>query len=203
MAGMRWTHRLFRQPPLIVSGDRFTAWLGLLTGWVAVGFGGVATSRATGLLISFDDGACGIHSASICQVAGWSGLVMGLVALAGGTALWILMARGFGPPATWWVLAIALAALAFAPFSAPEGASISFAWLGLAMLAGLLALTLAVLAGARGKAARYGWIRLDGLDAREVAHRQVDKIVIPLAAVVAAIAGGAFGAHVIRLLAEA
>lgn len=202
MDGMRWTSRLFRRPPLIVSGDRFTAWLGLLTGWVAVGFGAVAASRAAGLLISFDDGACGANSATVCQVAGWGGLMMGLVALAGGTALWILMARGFGPPATWWVLPIALTALAFTPFSAVEGATIAFGWLVLALAAGILAIALAVLAAGRGKAARAGWIRLDGLDAREVAHRPVDRVVIPSAAVAAAIAGGAFGAHVIRLLSE-
>ncbi|GEK80230.1 hypothetical protein [Agrococcus baldri] len=200
---MSWSKRLFRTPPLIVAGDRFTAWLGLLVGWVAVGFGASAASRAAGLLISYDDGACGIHSGDVCQVVGWGGLLMGVVALAGGTALWILMARGFGPPATWWVLPIALAALAFAPFSAAEGAAMSVLWLVLAVIAGLLALALAVLAGQRGKAARYGWIRLDGLDAREVAHRPVDKLVIPLAALAAAIAGGAFGAHVIRLLSDA
>ncbi|WP_347755735.1 hypothetical protein [Agrococcus sp. ProA11] len=199
---MRWTPRLFRRPPLIVSGDRFTAWLGLLTGWVAVGFGAVAASRAAGLLISFDDGACGANSARICQVAGWGGLMLGLVALVGGTAMWILMARGFGPPVTWWVLPIVLAALAFAPFNAADGAAIGFGWLLLALVAGALAITLAVLAAGRGTAARTGWIRLDGLDAREVAHRPIDRIVIPGAAVAAAIAGGAFGGHVVRLLAE-
>lgn len=190
-------------PPFIVAGDRFSAWLGLLVGWVAVGFGASSASRAAGLLLSFDDGACGIHSESICQVAGWGGLAMGMVALAGGTALWILMARGFGPPVTWWVLPILLAALAFAPFAAAEGAELALWWLPISVLAGLLAIALAVLAARRGKAARYGWIRLDGLDAREVAHRPVDKAVIPLAAVAAALAGSAFGAHVIRLLAEA
>ncbi|MCH1881985.1 hypothetical protein [Agrococcus sp. ARC_14] len=200
---MSWSARFFRTPPLIVTGDRFTAWLGLLTAWSAVGFGTSAASSAAGLLISFDDGACGAHSESICQVAGWGGLMLGLVALAGGTALWLLVARGFGPPVTWWVLPIALAALALAPFSAAEGASLSLLWLVLVLAAGVLAIVLVVLAAHRGKAARYGWIRLDGLDAREVAHRPVEKAVLPLAAIAAALAGGAFGAHVIRLLAEA
>ncbi|WP_206447591.1 hypothetical protein [Agrococcus sp. KRD186] len=200
---MSWSSRFFRPPPFIVAGDRFSGWLGLLVGWVAVGFGASSASRAAGLLLSFSDGACGIHSASICQVAGWGGLAMGMVALAGGTALWLLMARGFGPPATWWVLPLLLAALALAPFNAAEGAALSLWWLPLSAVAGLLAIALAMLAGRRGKAARYGWIRLDGLDAREVAHRPVDKAVIPAATVAAAIAGAAFGAHVIRLLSEA
>jgi hypothetical protein len=200
---MSWSSRFFKPPPFIVSGDRFTAWLGLLVGWVAVGFGASSASRAAGLLLSFRDGACGIHSATVCQVAGWGGLAMGMVALAGGTALWMLMARGFGPPTTWWVLPLLLAALALAPFNAAEGAALALWLLPISVTAAVLALALAALAARRGKAARYGWIRLDGLDAREVAHRPVDKLVIPAAAIVAAIAGAAFGAHVIRLLAEA
>lgn len=200
---MSWSSRFFKPPPFIVAGDRFSGWLGLLVGWVAVGFGGTSVSRAAGLLLSFSDGACGVHSETVCQIAGWGGLAMGMVALAGGTALWMLMARGFGPPATWWALPILLAALAFAPFNAAEGSAPSLWWLPLSVLAGLLAIALAVLAGRRGKAARYGWIRLDGLDAREVAHRPVDKAVIPLAAVTTAFAGAVFGAHVISLLAEA
>lgn len=200
---MSWSRRLFRQPPVIVAGEPFSGMLGLLTAWLAVGFGAAAASRAAGLLSSFDDdGACGIHSATICQVAGWGGLLLGVVALAGGTGLWLLMARGFGPPVTWWVLPVGFAALAFAPFSAIESAVLSPIWLVLALAAGLLAIVLAALAGGQGKAARYGWIRLDGLDAREVAHRPVDKAVLPLAAIAVAIAGGAFGAHVIRLLSE-
>lgn len=200
---MSWSRRFLPPPPLIVPGDRFSAWLGLLVGWVAVGFGASAASRAAGLLISVGDGACGIHSESICQVAGWGGLAMGVVALAGGTALWVLVARGFGPPATWWALPIALGALALAPFSAAEGATMSWLWLGLALVAGALAIALAALVARRGKAARCGWIRLDGLDAREVAHRPVDQLGIPLAALGAAAVGGAFAAHVVRLLADA
>lgn len=199
---MSWSARLFRPPPLIVAGDRFSAWLGLLVGWGALGFGASAASEAAGLLISFDEGACGPLSEHVCLVTGWGGLAMGLVALAGGTALWILVARGFGPPATWWVLAIGLAALALAPFNAAEGATMSLMWLVLAVLAALAATALTVLAGSRGKAARYGWIRLDGLDAREVAHRPIDKTVIPIAAVLVAIAGASFGDYVIRLLAQ-
>lgn len=200
---MRWSDRLFRLPPFIVGGEPVTGWLGLLISWGAVGFGASSASRAAGLLISADDGACGAHSAAVCQVTGWGGLLMGVVALAVGTALWLLVARGLGPPVSWWVLPIALAALAFAPFTAAEGAAPAFIWLVLALAAGLLAIALAVAAARRGRAARYGWIRLDGLDAREVAHRPVDHVVLPLTAVVAAIAGSAFGAHVIRLLSEA
>jgi hypothetical protein len=200
---MRWSDRFFRLPPLIVAGDRFSGWLGVLVGWTAVGFGASAASRATGLLLSYGDGACGALSETICQVSGWGGLLMGMVALAGGTAAWVFMARGFGPPATWWVLPIGLAALALAPFSAAEGATLSPLWLLLTLVAGALALALAALAAGRGKAARYGWIRLDGLDAREAAHRGVDKVVIPLAAAALAIGGSVFGAHVIRLLSEA
>lgn len=200
---MSWSRRLLKSPPFIVPGDPFSGWLGLVTGWTALGFGAVSASRATGLLISFDDGACGVHSETICQVAGWGGLAMGLVALAGGTALWLFMARGFGPPAHWWVLPALCAALAFAPFSAAEGAAPAAWWLPIAIAAGLVALALVALAAGRGKAARVGWIRLDGLDAREVRHRPVDLVVLPLAALIAASAGGAFATHVIRLLAEA
>lgn len=200
---MSWSRRFLKPPPFIVAGDRFTAWLGLLAGWFAIGFGASAATHSAGLLISFDDGACGGHSAAVCQVAGWGGLAMGLVALAGGTALWMLMARGFGPPATWWVLPIMLAALALAPFNAAPGAAPALLWLVLALVASVFAVALAALAAGRGKAARYGWIRLDGLDAREVAHRPVDKVVIPLVTVIAAGGGMLFGAHVVRLLAEA
>ena len=122
--------------------------------------------------------------------------------LAVAAVLGLAVARGFGPPITWWVLPLMLGALALAPFSAAEGAALPWPWLLLALAAALLAIALAAAAIRRGKAALYGWIRLDGLDAREVAHRPIDRVLAP-AAVAAAAVAGLFGAHVIRLLSEA
>lgn len=198
-----WSRPPLRPPPLIVAAEPFTGWLGLLTSWMAVGFGAGVTSRAAGVLSSLDDGACGSQSSSICQTAGWSGLAMGVVALMGGTAIWLLVARGFGPPVGWWVLPISLAAIALAPFAATEGAELPLFWSATAFAAGVLALALAWLAAARGKAARYGWIRLDGLDAREAAHRRRDKVLLLGTTIAVALGGGRFGVHVLTLLADA
>lgn len=188
---------------MIVGGEPATAWLGLLVAWAAVGYGASSASRAAGLLISAGEGACGTLSETVCQVAGLGGLLMGVVALAVGTLLGIVMARGFGPPLTWWVLPISLAALALAPLTAAEGAGPPFLWLVVALAAALGSLSLATAVVRRSRAARFGWIRLDGLDAREAAHRPIDRTVIPLAALTAGVAGGAFGALVITLLSEA
>ncbi|MFA4840270.1 MAG: hypothetical protein WC580_01015 [Agrococcus sp.] len=199
---MRWSDRLFKRPPLIVAGQPATGWLGLLTSWATAGYGAASASSATGMLLSADAGACGSLSPSVCQVAGWGGLLMGVVLLAVAALLSLVVARGFGPPVTWWVLPLMLGALAFAPFRAAEGADLPWLWLLLAVASAMLAIALAAAALARGKAARYGWIRLDGLDAREVAHRPVDRVLAPVA-VAAAAGAGLFGAHVIRLLSEA
>ena len=66
---------------------------------------------------------------------------------------------------------------------------------------GIAAIALAVAAIRQGAAALYGWVRLDGLDAREVPHRPIDRLLAP-AAVAAAAVAALFGAHVVRLLAE-
>ncbi|MFP5251997.1 MAG: hypothetical protein ACLGHD_06450 [Actinomycetes bacterium] len=199
---MSFAERLLKPPPRIVAGEPGTGWLGLVTSWAAVGFGAAAAAKAGGLLISFDDGACGVHSETVCQVAGWGGLLMGVVVLAVGALLGIVVARGFGPPTTWWVLPVMLGALALAPFQAAPGATIAWAWLLVAGVAALLALALGGMVVRRGRAALFGWIRLDGLDAREVPHRPVDQLVAP-AALAVAVAFGAFGALVIRLLSDA
>lgn len=197
---MRWSDRLFRRPPLIVAGQPATGWLGLLTSWATAGYGAASASSATGMLLSADE-ACGSLSTAVCQVAGWGGLLMGVVLLAVAAVLGLVVARGFGPPITWWVLPLMLGALAFAPFRAAAGASVPWLWLLLAVASAMLALAVAAAAVRRGKAALYGWIRIDGLDAREVAHRPIDRVLAP-AALAAAVIAGLFGAHVIRLLSE-
>lgn len=199
---MSLADRLLKTPPRIVAGEPGTGWLGLVTSWAATGYGAAAATKAGGLLISFDEGACGVQSATVCQVAGWGGLLMGVVLLAVGALLGIVVARGFGPPTTWWVLPIMLGALALAPFQAAPGASISWAWLLVAGAAAAAALALGGLVVRRGRASLFGWIRLDGLDAREVPHRPLDQLVAP-AALAVAVGAGFFGAHVLRLLAEA
>ena len=199
---MRWSDRLFKRPPLIVAGEPATGWLGLLTSWATAGYGAASASSATGMLLSADAGACGSLSAAVCQVAGWGGLLMGVVLLAVAALLGLVVARGFGPPITWWVLPLMLGALAFAPFRAAQGADLPWFWLLLALAAAMLAIALAAAALGRGKAALYGWIRLDGLDAREVAHRPLDRL-LPVVAVAAAAGAGLIGAHVIRILSEA
>lgn len=199
---MSFAERLLKPPPRIVAGEPGTGWLGLVTSWAAFGFGAASAAKAGGLLISSDDGACGEHSEAVCQVAGWGGLLMGTVLLAVGSLLGIVVARGFGPPTTWWSLPAMPGALAFAPFQAAPGATIAWAWLLIAGAAALFALALGGLVVRRGRAALLGWVRLDGLDARELPHRPVDQLVAP-AAVAVALAAGAFGAQVIRLLSEA
>lgn len=199
---MRWSDRLFKRPPLIVAGEPVTGWVGLLTSWGTAGYGAASASSATGMLLSADAGACGALSPTVCQVAGWGGLLMGVVLLAVAGVLGLLVARGFGPPVTWWVLPLMLGALSLAPFRAAAGAALPWPWLVLALAAAVLAIALAGAALGRGKAALYGWIRLDGLDAREVAHRPIDRLLAPVAAA-AAVAAALFGAHVIRLLSEA
>lgn len=199
---MRWSDRLFKRPPLIVAGEPATGWLGLLTSWATAGYGAASASSATGMLLSADAGACGALSATVCQVAGWGGLLMGVVLLAVAAVLGLVVARGFGPPVTWWVLPLMLGALAVAPFSAAEGAALPPLWLLLTLVAAALAIALAAAALRQGRAALYGWIRLDGLDAREAAHRPIDRLLAPGALAAAAVAA-LFGAHVIRLLSEA
>ncbi|WAC67243.1 hypothetical protein OVA14_05760 [Agrococcus sp. SL85] len=198
---MRWTDRLYRVPPVIAGGSIASSWVGMLLAWAAAGFGAAAAARSAGILISFDEGACSTSDA-VCQVSGWGGLLLGVVALFGAPVLSLFAARGFGPPVTWWVLAIGLGAIAAAPFSTAEGALLSPLWLLLSGVAAVLALLLAVGAVRRGWPALVGWIRLDGLDAREVPLRAVDRLVM-VAALAAAIAGAVFGGHVIRLLADA
>ncbi len=153
------------------------------------------------MLLSADAGACGSLSSAVCQVAGWGGLLMGTVLLAVAAVLGLVVARGFGPPITWWVLPLMLGALALAPFRAAEGAGLPWGWLLLALAAAVVAIALAVAAIRQGAAALYGWVRLDGLDAREVPHRPIDRLLAP-AAVAAAAVAALFGAHVVRLLAE-
>lgn len=196
---MPWTDRLYRVPPVIAGGSIASSWLGMLLAWGAVGFGAAAASSAAGILISFDEGAC-TTSDAVCQVSGWGGLLLGVVALFGAPVLSLFAARGFGPPVTWWVLSVGLGAIAAAPFSSAEGALLSPAWLLVSGLCAILALLLAIGAVRRGRAALFGWIRLDGLDAREVPRRAVDRLVA-LAALAAALLGGAFGAQTLRLLA--
>lgn len=198
---MRWTDRLYRVPPVIAGGSIASSWVGMLLAWGAVGFGAAAAARSAGILISFDEGACGTSDA-VCQVSGWGGLLLGVVALFGAPVLSLFAARGFGPPVTWWVLAIGLGAISAAPFSTAEGALLSPLWLLGSGVAAVLALLLAVGAVRRGAPALVGWIRLDGLDAREVPHRPIDRLVA-LVALAAGLAGAAFGAQVIRLLADA
>lgn len=199
---MPWSDRLFKRPPLIVAGQPATGWLGLLTSWATAGYGAASASSATGMLLSADAGACGALSPAVCQVAGWGGLLMGVVLLAVAAVLGLVVARGFGPPITWWVLPLMLGALALAPFRAAEGAALPWVWLLLALAAAVLALALVAAAIRQGKAALYGWIRLDGLDAREVAHRPIDRLLAPVAVAAASVAA-VFGAHVIRILSEA
>lgn len=199
---MAWSDRLFKRPPLIVAGEPATGWLGLVTSWGTAGYGASSASSATGMLLSSDAGACGALSSTVCQVAGWGGLLMGSVLLAVAAVLGLVVARGFGPPVTWWVLSLMLGALALAPFRAAEGASLPVLWLLLALLAALLAIALGAAAIRRSRASLYGWVRIDGLDAREAAHRPVDRLVAP-AALAVAIVAAAFGAHVIRVLSEA
>ncbi|WP_306233183.1 hypothetical protein [Agrococcus beijingensis] len=199
---MSLADHLFKPPPRIVAGEPATGWIGLLTSWGALGYGAAAAAKSGGLLISSADGACGANSPTVCAISGWGGLLMGVVLMAVGTLLGIVVARGFGPPTTWWVLPVGLGALAFAPFQAAAGATIAWGWLIVAAAAALVALWLAGIAVRRGRAALFGWIRLDGIDAREVPHRPLDQLVAPVA-VAAAVAAGSFGAFVLRQLSEA
>lgn len=193
--------RLYPTPRLIVAGQPGTGWLGFASSWVILGFGAGMSALAGGALLSISE-ACSNYSDRVCGVSGFGGLLIGVGSLAVAGLLSIAVARGFGPPANWWVLPVLAASAstalmigALAGADQPEPLPLVGAAVG-----AVVTIWLVVALARRGKAATTGWIRLDGLDAREVRHRGVDRIVFSAAAIAAFSTGAAFALHVERLL---
>lgn len=193
--------RLLPPPRLIVPGAVGTGWLGLVVSWALLAFGVVVAAWSLGGIASTDESCA--SSARVCGAASIGGLVAGVVGIALAVVCSLAIARGFGPPAHWWALPGTVWTIAAGVLLAGvAGTDAVSPWpivVGLAVAVVAIAATVAVLR--RGRAAAFGWIRLDGLDAREVPMRTVE-LALPVAAFAVASATAAFGAHVARLLAS-
>ena len=193
--------RLYPTPRSVVLGQAGTGWLGLISSWVLLGYGSVLAALSGSGLADLSL-ACAA-SERVCGAAAWGGLVAGIVTLAVSMLFSIVIARGFGPPVRWWILPAGVGALgaglALGALLGQGAVPVPLLSAGIAVLA--LAIVLGVLCLGRGKAAVYGWVRLDGLSAREVPLRGVE-VLLPAAAVASFSAAAAFAVHTARLLAS-
>lgn len=192
--------RLYPAPKHVVHGAVGTGWLGLVSSWVLLGFGGVLLGLGVGGMLATDE-SCGASSVLVCSVSSMGGAIAGATSLAVAVLFAIAIARGFGPSARWWVLPVLFASFGLAGAAGAFAGSDSVEGLLLtgAAVAAVGAAVLAVMLLRRGTAATHGWVRIDGLHASEVPFRAVDHV-LPLAALASAAAGAAFAAHVARLL---
>lgn len=193
--------RLYPTPRGVVLGQAGTGWLGLVSSWVLLGYGSVLTALSGSGLADLSL-ACGA-SIRVCGAAAWGGVIAGVVTLAVSVLFSIVIARGFGPPVRWWILPVSVgtlgAALALGALLGAGAVPVPLLASGLAMLA--LAIALGILCLSRGKAAIYGWVRLDGLSGREVPMRGVE-VLLPAVAAASCAAAAAFAVHTARLLAS-
>ncbi|GAA2170885.1 hypothetical protein GCM10009846_02790 [Agrococcus versicolor] len=193
--------RLYPTPRRVVLGQAGTGWLGLVSSWVLLGFGAVLAALSGSGLADLTL-ACAA-SERVCGAAAWGGVVAGVTSVAVSLLFSIVIARGFGPPVRWWALPVGAAALGAGMLlgallgegEVPLGLLVA----GAAVLA--LALLLGIVALSQGKAAVYGWVRLDGLSGREVPMRGVEAL-LPVVAVASFAAAAAFAVHTARLLAS-
>ena len=193
----RVSRLLFRKPRTYVRGHVGTGWLGLVTSWFVLGGGVTLAVVSIAGYFSVDHGVCSGYSLDVCKIANLSGAGVGLVAVIGAVFWSIMIARGFGPPAAWWAVPGVVGGTGAAVFlDAVAGSeAVSLVKVLVSVLLMLLGLAIVGLIMPQRGAALAGWTRLDGLDATEVAMRPVDAVVLPLAAVVCACAGGAFALH--------
>lgn len=193
--------RLYPTPRGVVLGQVGTGWLGLVSSWVLLGYGSVLAALSGSGLADLTL-ACDA-SERVCGAAAWGGVVAGVVALSVSVLFSIVIARGFGPPVRWWIVPVAVgtlgAGLALGALLGSGAIPVPLLAGGTALLA--LAIVLGVLCLGRGKAAVYGWVRLDGLSGREVPMRGIE-VLLPAAAVASFAAAAAFAVHTARLLAS-
>ncbi|MFC7431502.1 MULTISPECIES: hypothetical protein [unclassified Agrococcus] len=193
--------RLYPTPRAVVLGQPGTGWLGLVSSWVLLGFGSVLAALSGSGLADLTL-ACEA-SARVCGAAAWGGVIAGATSMAVAVLFSIVIARGFGPPVRWWILPVATAAvgagLALGALLGSGEVQLGMLVAGVAALA--LAAVLGILALAQGKAAVYGWVRLDGLSGREVPMRGID-VLLPAAAAASFATAAAFAVHTARLLAS-
>lgn len=193
----RLSRFLYRKPRTHVLGQVGTGWLGLMLSWIMLG-GGV-TLAAVGLagFFSVERGVCVGYDDHACQVASAGASITGVAAMAGSVLWSITIARGFGPPASWWAVpgtAGGLGAMIFLDAVAGDGQVALDAVAASLTLMAIAALLVLLMLPQRAYALA-GWTRLDGLDADEVRMRGVDRVVLLAGAVAAASAGGAFALH--------
>lgn len=193
--------RLYPTPRAVVLGQVGTGWLGLVSSWVLLGYGSVLAALSGSGLADLSL-ACEA-SARVCGAAAWGGLVAGVVTMAVSVLCSVVIARGFGPPVRWWIVPTAVGAvgggLALGALLGRGAVPVPLLAWGLAVIA--VAIVLGALCLGRGKAAVYGWVRLDGLAGREVPMRGVE-LLLPATAVASCAAAAAFAVHTARLLAS-
>lgn len=194
---LRLSRLLFRRPRTYVRGSVGTGWLGLVTSWFMLGGGVTLAVVSIAGYFSVDLGVCQGYSAEVCRVANLSGAGVGLVAVVGAVFWGIMIARGFGPPAAWWALPGVVGGTGVSVFLDAVAGSASVSLLKVFVSLVLIALGLAIVSLILPQRAEAlaGWTRLDGLEAAEAPMRPTDAVVLPLAAVVCACAGGAFALH--------
>ncbi|WP_430591984.1 hypothetical protein [Humidisolicoccus flavus] len=157
-------HRLFPVPRRITEGQGFTGWLGFITSWLLLGLGWQGLTSSLISLMESTSGVCAFDDPGVCTIASLGGILGGIVVLAVAVFVSVMIARGFGTPASWWSFpALALsggAAVLVFGINGPE--SIGGGPLLLGLLGVLIAVALVVLLLARGRAALTGWLGFDG-----------------------------------------
>ncbi len=193
--------RLYPTPRRVVLGQAGTGWLGLISSWVLLAYGSVLTALSGSGLADLSL-ACEA-SIRVCGAAAWGGVIAGVVTMAVSVLFSIVIARGFGPPVRWWILPAAVgtlgAGLALGALLGSGSVSVPLLASGLVLVA--IAIALGILCLGQGKAAVYGWVRLDGLSGREVPMRGIE-VLLPAAAAASCAAAAAFAVHTARLLAS-
>lgn len=193
--------RLYPTPRGVVLGQAGTGWLGHVSSWVLLGYGSVLAAISGSGLADLSL-ACGA-SIRVCGAAAWGGVIAGVVTMAVSALFSAVIARGFGPPVRWWILPMAVGALGaglvLGALLGSGAVPVPLLASGLAVLA--LAIVLGIMCLGRGKAAIYGWVRLDGLSGREVPMRGIE-VLLPATAAASCAAAAAFAVHTARLLAS-
>lgn len=193
--------RLYPTPRRVVLGQAGTGWLGLVSSWVLLGFGAVLAALSGSGLADLTI-ACEA-SERVCGAASWGGVIAGVTSMAVAVLFSVVIARGFGPPVRWWILPATVgtigAGLALGALLGEGEVPLGMLVAGIAVLA--VAVGLSILALGQGKAAVYGWVRLDGLSGREVPMRGVE-VLLPVVAAGSCAAAAAFAVHTARLLAS-
>ena len=142
-------------------------------------------------------------SERVCGAAAWGGVVAGATSMGVALLFSLVIARGFGPQLRWWIVPIGVgtigSGMTLGALLGTGAVPLPLLVAGVAVLA--LAIGLGIACLAQGKAAVYGWVRVDGLSGREVPMRGVD-ILLPVVAAASFAGAAAFAVHTARLLAS-